>query len=82
MPIYPMKVERRQAREELDSVNVIERRTTNKSKRWFVLVCRPERERKFHIYIPLQANRCAKTRCQKAVGGVKTVAKEMLGVDL
>jgi len=29
------------------------------------------REREFHIYIPLQANRCAKTRCQKAVGGVK-----------
>ena len=29
------------------------------------------RAREFHIYIPLQANRCAKTRCQKAVGGVK-----------
>ena len=47
-----------------------------------VVTCSREREREFHIYIPLQANRCAKTRCQKAVGGVKTVAKEMLGVDL
>lgn len=28
-----------------------------------------EREREFFIYIPLQANICAKTRCQKAVGG-------------
>ena len=42
VPIYPMKFERRQAREELDSVNDIEQRTTNKSKRWFILVRRPQ----------------------------------------
>ncbi|KAL4071255.1 DNA glycosylase [Scleroderma yunnanense] len=40
--IYPMKVERKKAREELDSVNVIEWRTRDKLKRWFVLVRRPE----------------------------------------
>ncbi|KIK81555.1 hypothetical protein PAXRUDRAFT_155855 [Paxillus rubicundulus Ve08.2h10] len=40
--IYPMKVERKKAREELDSVNVVEWRTRNKRGRYFVLVRRPE----------------------------------------
>lgn len=37
-----MKVERKKARKELDSVNVIEWRTRDKLKRWFILVRRPE----------------------------------------
>lgn len=40
--IYPMKVERKKAREELDSVNVIEWRTADSSERFFLLVRRPE----------------------------------------
>ncbi|KAH7908403.1 DNA glycosylase [Hygrophoropsis aurantiaca] len=40
--IYPMKVARKKAREELDSVNVIEWRNEDKSKRLFLLVRRPE----------------------------------------
>ncbi|KAF9228370.1 DNA glycosylase [Gyrodon lividus] len=40
--IYPMKVERKKAREELDSVNVIEWRTRDKRRRYFMLVRRPE----------------------------------------
>jgi A/G-specific adenine glycosylase len=36
---YPMKVERKKAREELDIVNVVEWRN---EKRWFLLVRRPE----------------------------------------
>ena len=40
--IYPMKVERKKAREELDSVNVIEWRATDDRKRVFLLVRRPE----------------------------------------
>ncbi|KAH7883172.1 DNA glycosylase [Phlebopus sp. FC_14] len=40
--IYPMKVERKKAREELDLVNVIEWRMKEEGKRWFVLVRRPE----------------------------------------
>lgn len=37
---FPMKMERKKAREELDIVNVIEWRDAND--RWFVLVRRPE----------------------------------------
>lgn len=40
--IYPMKVERKKAREELDSVNVIEWRTADDRTRFFLLVRRPE----------------------------------------
>ncbi|KAF8551978.1 DNA glycosylase [Imleria badia] len=40
--IYPMKVERKKAREELDSVNVIEWRTADDRDRFFLLVRRPE----------------------------------------
>ncbi|KAG6335022.1 hypothetical protein ID866_4067 [Astraeus odoratus] len=40
--IYPMKVERKKAREELDSVNVIEWRAQDSKKRFFILVRRPE----------------------------------------
>lgn len=40
--IYPMKVERKKAREELDSVNVIEWRTPDDRERLFLLVRRPE----------------------------------------
>ncbi|KIJ65864.1 hypothetical protein HYDPIDRAFT_87439 [Hydnomerulius pinastri MD-312] len=40
--IYPMKVERKKAREELDSVNVVEWRTKDRRKRSFMLVRRPE----------------------------------------
>ncbi|KAH0829201.1 DNA glycosylase [Lanmaoa asiatica] len=40
--IYPMKVERKKAREELDSVNAIEWRTADGHKRFFLLVRRPE----------------------------------------
>ncbi|KAF8448666.1 DNA glycosylase [Boletus edulis BED1] len=40
--IYPMKVERKKAREELDSVNAIEWRTADDSERFFLLVRRPE----------------------------------------
>lgn len=40
--IYPMKAIRKKAREELDSVNVIEWRSKNKQERWFLLVRRPE----------------------------------------
>ncbi|KAF9243111.1 DNA glycosylase [Melanogaster broomeanus] len=39
---YPIKVERKKAREELDSVNVIEWRTWDKRERYFMLVRRPE----------------------------------------
>ncbi|KAI1798021.1 DNA glycosylase [Ganoderma leucocontextum] len=42
---YPMKVEKKKAREELDIVNVIEWRTNRNadaSERWFLLVRRPE----------------------------------------
>lgn len=40
---YPMKVERKKAREELDVVNVIEWRSkTDPDERWFLLVRRPE----------------------------------------
>lgn len=37
-----MKVERKKAREELDSVNAIEWRTADSRKRFFLLVRRPE----------------------------------------
>lgn len=40
--IYPMKVERKKAREELDIVNVVEWRREDNSQRWFILVRRPE----------------------------------------
>ncbi|KAI6046406.1 DNA glycosylase [Pisolithus marmoratus] len=40
--IYPMKVERKKAREELDIVHVIEWRKEDNSQRWFILVRRPE----------------------------------------
>ncbi|KAI6148321.1 DNA glycosylase [Pisolithus tinctorius] len=40
--IYPMKVERKKAREELDIVHVIEWRKDYNSQRWFILVRRPE----------------------------------------
>ncbi|KAG8221332.1 DNA glycosylase [Butyriboletus roseoflavus] len=40
--IYPMKVERKKAREELDSVNAIEWRPADDRKRFFILVRRPE----------------------------------------
>ncbi|KAG2366735.1 DNA glycosylase [Suillus spraguei] len=40
--IYPMKVERKKPREELDSVNVIEWRSRDSRDRWFLLVRRPE----------------------------------------
>jgi A/G-specific adenine glycosylase len=40
--IYPMKVERKKARKELDSVNAIEWRTPDDRKRFFLLVRRPE----------------------------------------
>ena len=39
---YPMKVEKKKAREELDIVNVIEWRKDATSPRWFLLVRRPE----------------------------------------
>ncbi|KAI0371263.1 DNA glycosylase [Pilatotrama ljubarskyi] len=40
---YPMKAEKKKAREELDAVNVIEwRRHATSSERWFLLVRRPE----------------------------------------
>ncbi|KAI5986914.1 DNA glycosylase [Pisolithus albus] len=40
--LYPMKVERKKAREELDIVNVVEWRREDNSQRWFILVRRPE----------------------------------------
>ncbi|KAI6029364.1 DNA glycosylase [Pisolithus microcarpus] len=40
--LYPMKVERKKAREELDIVNVVEWRRGDNSQRWFILVRRPE----------------------------------------
>ncbi|EIW80749.1 DNA glycosylase [Coniophora puteana RWD-64-598 SS2] len=40
--IYPMKAERKKAREEMDSVNVVEWRHKNTNERWFLLVRRPE----------------------------------------
>ena len=41
--IYPMKVDRKKVREELDIVNVIEWRPSPTPKeRWFLLVRRPE----------------------------------------
>ena len=41
--VYPMKVERKKAREELDVVSVIEWRPSMESNdRWFLLVRRPE----------------------------------------
>ncbi|KAG2074761.1 DNA glycosylase [Suillus decipiens] len=40
--IYPMKVERKKPREEIDSVNVIEWRSRDSRDRWFLLVRRPE----------------------------------------
>ena len=39
---YPMKVERKKAREELDIVNVVEWRHPTTDERWFLLVRRPE----------------------------------------
>jgi A/G-specific adenine glycosylase len=39
---YPMKVDRKRAREELDLVNVIEWRKLDSKERWFLLVRRPE----------------------------------------
>ncbi len=43
MTAYPMKAEKKKAREELDIVNVIEWRThAAKGERWFLLVRRPE----------------------------------------
>ena len=39
---YPMKAERKKAREELDIVNVVEWRHTQSGDRWFLLVRRPE----------------------------------------
>ncbi|KZT28096.1 DNA glycosylase [Neolentinus lepideus HHB14362 ss-1] len=41
--VFPMKAERKKAREELDIVNVIEwRSSTGKNDRWFLLVRRPD----------------------------------------
>ncbi|KAG9312054.1 DNA glycosylase [Chiua virens] len=40
--IFPLKVERKKARQELDSVNVVEWRTADERKRFFLLVRRPE----------------------------------------
>ena len=40
--MYPMKVEKKKAREELDVVNVIEWRRSPADARWFLLVRRPE----------------------------------------
>ncbi|KIK22751.1 hypothetical protein PISMIDRAFT_29621 [Pisolithus microcarpus 441] len=40
--LYPMKVGRKKAREELDIVNVVEWRRGDNSERWFILVRRPE----------------------------------------
>ncbi len=39
---YPMKAERKKAREELDIVNVVEWRHQDARDRWFLLVKRPE----------------------------------------
>ncbi|CDO75732.1 hypothetical protein BN946_scf184921.g8 [Trametes cinnabarina] len=39
---YPMKAEKKKAREELDIVNVIEWHEQNSGQRWFLLVRRPE----------------------------------------
>ena len=39
---FPMKVERKKAREELDIVNVVEWRHPDSQDRWFLLVRRPE----------------------------------------
>ena len=39
---YPMKTERKKAREELDIVNVVEWRHHDTRDRWFLLVKRPE----------------------------------------
>lgn len=55
---YPMKAEKRKAREELDIVNVIEWHSATSSARWFLLVKRPEGgERKpfheRHVHIPV-----------------------------
>jgi A/G-specific adenine glycosylase len=48
---YPMKVERKKAREELDVVNVIEWRShANLAERYFLLVRRPEGGK---IFLPL-----------------------------
>ena len=41
--VYPMKVEKKKAREELDIVNVVEwRKDTRADERWFLLTRRPE----------------------------------------
>ena len=41
--MFPMKVDRKKAREELDIVNVVEwRHRTGSQDRWFLLVKRPE----------------------------------------
>ncbi|KAI0938582.1 hypothetical protein AcV5_000224 [Taiwanofungus camphoratus] len=40
--MFPMKVEKKKAREELDIVNVIEWRSQRDNERWFLLVRRPE----------------------------------------
>ena len=43
MTAYPMKAEKKKAREELDVVNVVEwRRDAHATERWFLLVRRPE----------------------------------------
>jgi len=39
---YPMKVDRKRAREELDLVNVIEWQKFDSKERWFLLVRRPD----------------------------------------
>ena len=41
--MYPMKVEKKKAREELDIVNVVEwRKDVRAHERWFLLTRRPE----------------------------------------
>ena len=39
---FPMKVERKKAREELDIVNVVEWRHPQTHERWFLLIRRPD----------------------------------------
>lgn len=49
--MFPMKVERKKAREELDVVNVVEWRHAAAQERWFLLIRRPEGGQCTHIMI-------------------------------
>lgn len=52
MTAYPMKGNRKKAREELDIVNVIEwRQSLAPDERWFLLVRRPENGKKSDVLI-------------------------------